>query len=197
MTAPASHPSRDLPPDTITEVSDCWRSVPAPLRHRIEELFVREIARPGGAQYREALSVGHALLRSIGASPPVAEMRDLSVEAWHHEWLPTSLPRGWRVVEMQRLGAAYQNGRLHVIASSRVETDGRRWAHVSMSFPDRLPSWEDVKRVRDAILGPTRTAVHVVPPASEHYNVHSYCLHLWHCLDGDTVPDFTRGIGGV
>lgn len=27
----------------------------------------------------------------------------------------------------------------------------------------------------------------------KYINLHPTCLHLWHCLDGDVVPDFARG----
>lgn len=33
--------------------------------------------------------------------------------------------------------------------------------------------------------------------AGKHVNKHPYCLHLWSCLDGPVLPDFTRGSDGI
>jgi hypothetical protein len=42
-------------------------------------------------------------------------------------------------------------------------------------------------------IGDGRKAIQVFAPVAEHVNIHEFCLHLWHCLDGDPLPDFTRG----
>jgi len=33
----------------------------------------------------------------------------------------------------------------------------------------------------------------VVPPRSQYVNINPTVLHLWVCLDGDVLPDFTHG----
>lgn len=81
---------------------------------------------------------------------------------------------------------------LYVIVSGCVEGDGRRWIHVSCSRSDRLPSWSDLRKVKDAFIGRERKAIQVLPPASEYVNFHPYVLHLWCCLDGDGLPDFRK-----
>jgi hypothetical protein len=81
---------------------------------------------------------------------------------------------------------------LLVLFSACIERDGKRWIHVSCSRPSRLPSWEDLREVKDTFIGRERKALQVIPPASEHINIHPHCLHLWACLDGDGLPDFRK-----
>ncbi len=81
---------------------------------------------------------------------------------------------------------------LTVICSARPEADGKRWMHVSCSRPSRLPSWDDLRLVKDTFIGRERKALQVLPPQSEYVNCHPYVLHLWACLDGDPLPDFRR-----
>lgn len=96
---------------------------------------------------------------------------------------------GWRA---PRLGAG---AGLLAIVSGTMELDGRRWIHVSFSRRDRMPSYDDVVLVKRLFIGRDRKAIQVHVPESEHVNIHRYCLHLWHCVDGDGLPDF-RARGG-
>lgn len=79
----------------------------------------------------------------------------------------------------------------------RVEqqSDGD-WIHVSFSRRERIPSWQDVRHVKDHFIGRSRKAVIVLPPEDEYVNDHPYCLHLWSRVDGDPLPDF-RKRGGI
>ncbi len=116
-------------------------------------------------------------------------------EGWEYDALPKVLPAGWCEVGRRAAdGASYlsQTG-LAVIVSAAVEQDGRRWLHVSLSRRSRLPSWDDLKNVKDVFVGRDRTALQVLPPQARYVNIHPHCLHLWCCLDGDVTPDFTRG----
>lgn len=83
-----------------------------------------------------------------------------------------------------------------VILSYQVEADGRTWAHLSTSYPDRLPTYEELCSAKAMFMGGEQKAIQVFAPESEHCNVHPFCLHLWACLDGDPLPDF-RGPGGI
>ncbi len=109
--------------------------------------------------------------------------------------LPYVLPVGWKVEERRLDGAMYRHGsaRMTVIVSASVERDGRNWLHVSVAHPERMPTWDDLRYVKDIFVGRDRTALQVLPPAAKHVNQHPYCLHLWACLDGDVTPDFTQG----
>ena len=110
------------------------------------------------------------------------------------EVLPRVLPAGWREVDRRLDGSKYMSGDgMSVIASTATELDGKRWLHVSFARPARLPSWDDLRKVKDIFVGRDRMAVQVLPAASKYVNIHPFCLRLWCCLDGDPLPDFTRG----
>ena len=83
-----------------------------------------------------------------------------------------------------------RNSRLMVIASGMTEADGKRWVHISYSRPTRMPSYDDLCLVKDRFIGADRRAISVHPPRSEHVSLHAWCLHLWHCIDDDGLPDF-------
>lgn len=105
------------------------------------------------------------------------------------------VPPGWQIVEDGRHllwpGVACQaiDG-LCVIASVDVKRDNKAWLHVSMSRKSRLPSYEDMARVKRLFIGDESTAYQIFPPANEHVNTHEFCLHLWCCIDGRVTPDF-------
>lgn len=107
------------------------------------------------------------------------------------------LPSGWICAEARLDGAAYVNiaaGGMSVIESIATELDGRRWHHVSVARPDRVPTWDDIAMVKRVWLGHGVLAIQVIPPTSKHVNIHPYCLHLWSCAElGSLLPDFTRG----
>jgi hypothetical protein len=99
------------------------------------------------------------------------------------------LPARWVEVEPPAFARAFASkDGLLVLLSREAHEDGRRWLHVSVSRRSRLPSWEELRVVKNLFIGPERDAVQWLPPASEYVNAHNYCLHLWHCLDGRIVP---------
>ncbi len=107
------------------------------------------------------------------------------------------VPDCWRVIQRDVCGfpALMHPLGLRAIVTVAKESDGKRWMHVSLSRPDRLPTWEDLKLVKSTLIGKDKLAIQVLPPEAEYVNTHPYCLHLWHCLDGRAVPDF-RGAAG-
>lgn len=111
------------------------------------------------------------------------------------EFLPLVLPANWRLVEKGEDGAAYMctTAPIAVIVSASTEADGRRWLHVSLSRPSRIPSWEDTKNVKEIFIG-DRYAYSVLPPRAKYVNINPHVLHLFAPLEGDPpLPDFTRG----
>ena len=60
--------------------------------------------------------------------------------------------------------------------------------HMSISRPDRLPSWEDVKAAREMFLPIGKHFVMALPPPQHYVNMHQYVLHLWE-LRPDREPD--------
>jgi hypothetical protein len=110
-------------------------------------------------------------------------------------WTPLILPASWRRTPFPAGPFAFAKGELRVLSSQRREGDGKRWVHVSVSRADRLPSWEDLRDVKDVFLGTDSVAVQVLPRRQDYVNDHPYVLHLFRCLDGDPVPDFRRDFG--
>lgn len=105
-------------------------------------------------------------------------------------WRPVIIPAGWN-----QIGASawrHTSG-LKVIATVARENDGQRWAHISCSYADRLPSWGDLVNVKEIFLGRDALALQVLPPRDEWINQHPYTLHLFCCLDGRPTPDFRHG----
>jgi len=113
-------------------------------------------------------------------------------------FLPRVLPAGLRLLQRGDDGASYEaiDG-LRVIVSAATEQDGRRWLHLSASRAGKLPTWEDLKWVKRVFVGPNRQAIQVLPRDKDYVNLHPHVLHLWACLDGDVLPDFTQGTGSL
>lgn len=111
---------------------------------------------------------------------------------------PQVLMPGGREVERRLDGSRYVNERrgLSVIVS-KEEHAGRQWLHLSCVAGNRsagrMPSWEELREVKNLFLGRECLAVQVLPRESRYVNINPYCLHLWTCLDGDVVPDFAQG----
>jgi len=105
----------------------------------------------------------------------------------------------WIEIERRSDGSAWANKSLGliVIESVNKEQDGKLWKHVSLSRRSRLPSYEDMKLVKDKFIGEDKLAIQIFVPKSEHVNIHEYCLHLWCCLDENVLPDFTNGSGMI
>jgi hypothetical protein len=109
-------------------------------------------------------------------------------------------PAGWSAVPSFPDTKGFEHPRigLRVIVSARTEQDGKRWLHVSISHRSRqLPTWDNLKLVKEAFIGNDKLAIQVLPRAQDFVNIHPACLHLWHCLDGDPTPDFTCGTGSI
>jgi len=74
--------------------------------------------------------------------------------------------------------------------------DGKPWIHLSCSYTDHIPSYEELKSAKEGIIGRERKAIMVLPKAEENVDIHPHCLHLFCCLGDDGLPDF-RGEGGT
>lgn len=109
------------------------------------------------------------------------------------------LPPGWECTQEGVDGAMYdsKSSGLRVISSVALESDGYFWLHVSVSRRSRLPTWEDLRFVKDIFIGPGAKAIQVLPSENEYVNINPFVLHLWACLDGDPLPDFTRGTRSI
>ena len=57
------------------------------------------------------------------------------------------------------------------------------WEHVSVSLPDRCPTWSEMCKVKALFWDEHDCVVQFHPPRSEYVNQHPYCLHLWRSID--------------
>lgn len=114
---------------------------------------------------------------------------------WIFPRLPRILPASWRLHRTTVDGAHYVQAftGLSIIVSGATELDGKRWVHLSVAHPSRLPTWAELVDAKEFLVGKDEYAVQVLPPRAEHVNIHPYCLHLFHCVEGNQLPDFTRG----
>lgn len=68
-----------------------------------------------------------------------------------------------------------------------IASDGAGWEHVSVSLPDRCPTWPELCDVKALFWDAYDCVVQYHPADSEYVNNHRYCLHLWRCV-GESFP---------
>lgn len=106
----------------------------------------------------------------------------------------TKMPGRWEEIFAHRHGDGrhyLRSDGLSVILSGHVEADGKRWLHLSCARQDRLPSWSEYRDVKVLFLGDDTYAYAVCPPMKYYVNLNPFCLHWFHCLDGDPLPEFS------
>lgn len=75
-------------------------------------------------------------------------------------------------------GRIYLNGTKKEPAAV-VWSFGGGWDHVSVSYRNRCPSWEEMCRVKEMFFYDEEVVVQYHPKKSEYKNLHNFCLHLW------------------
>ena len=115
------------------------------------------------------------------------------------QYAPVVLPPGWRADHfayshpLAGLKCYHHNTGLAVLFSADPFLEpGKTWLHASASCRKRVPTYDELKRVKEVFIGPNLQAIQVFPVESKHINIHPYCLHLWACVEGDGLPDFGR-----
>jgi hypothetical protein len=78
---------------------------------------------------------------------------------------------------------AYRFGGCRVIVSQQAAG----W-HLSISRPDRLPSWEEIRDARYALVPDEATMALLLPPRSEYVNVHEFCMQLYE-IPGEYIAE--------
>ena len=108
--------------------------------------------------------------------------------------------RGWEIVEAKEDGASFRTPRGDhlVIASYAVEADKKVWLHVSVSRADgMIPTYTELCMAHQAFVGADRYSYQPFVPGRVHVNLHATCLHLFHCCDGNPIPEFSGVVDGV
>jgi len=70
------------------------------------------------------------------------------------------------------------------------------WDHVSVSLPNRCPTWDEMCLVKELFWMANRTVVQFHPPEKDYVNNHKYCLHLWanNIHEFETPPSILTGV---
>lgn len=68
-----------------------------------------------------------------------------------------------------------------------VFSNGGGWEHVSVSRPDRCPTWGEMEAVKRVFWSDADTVMQLHVPVNDHVDFHPYCLHLWRPL-GVEIP---------
>lgn len=63
-----------------------------------------------------------------------------------------------------------------------VSLDHVGW-HLSISHPHRLPTWDETKAARYALLPDNINVGILLPPKSEYVNIDKCCIHLFQIYD--------------
>ena len=56
------------------------------------------------------------------------------------------------------------------------------WEHVSVSLPNRTPTWEEMSKVKALFWEEEELVIQFHPPRSQYVNHCANCLHLWRHL---------------
>lgn len=89
-------------------------------------------------------------------------------------------------------GASFHNpfSGLFIIISGNIH-EGKKWLHVSFSRKSRIPDYHDIKIIKHHFIGDDKKAIMIFPDQEHFVNIMPYCLHLFHCIDGDGLPEFS------
>lgn len=61
------------------------------------------------------------------------------------------------------------------------------YLHLSISHPERYPTWEEIKEARYDLLPNECTVGILLPPKEEYVNIHPNCFHLHEVKAGRIV----------
>lgn len=111
------------------------------------------------------------------------------------------LPPGWALQRRSSDGGwfLYAHHRRPLSAILSVEAhDDRLWLHMSVAADGRVPTWHELRGVKDWLLGDVE-AYMVAPPRARYVNINPFVLHLFAPADQDRLPlpDFTAGTASL
>lgn len=71
-------------------------------------------------------------------------------------------------------GGYFQLNNLRIIVGI-----GDGWDHVSVSLPDRCPTWDEMCKVKRLFFKEEECVVQYHPAESDYINLNQHALHLW------------------
>lgn len=90
---------------------------------------------------------------------------------------------------------------LRVIASdgTGAESPDEAWEHVSVTLPNRCPTWEEMCFVKHLFWPRDQACVQFHPAEADYVNNHPFCLHLWRPVNGEMrmPPAILVGLKGA
>jgi len=66
-----------------------------------------------------------------------------------------------------------------------IASDQMGWEHVSVSLPDRCPTWDEMCFIKNLFWDEDDAVIQYHPPKRDYINCHPFCLHLWRSTDQD------------
>jgi hypothetical protein len=119
---------------------------------------------------------------------PLEIRRKLGRKDWN---IPEEWAEGWRFENKHEVG--------RVLVTYWWEGDhySEEWIHASIAFKERMPTYEEMKLMHEAVF-PKGYAYQVFVPSDKHVTFHEYALHLWGRTDGVPVlPEFSQPLKGL
>lgn len=86
-------------------------------------------------------------------------------------------PPYYLMAQMQPGTKIYRMGKVTIFVSPAYQEADTGW-HISISRPDRYPSWDEIAKARYELLPEEMMMVMLLPPPDEYINVHNHCFHL-------------------
>lgn len=110
------------------------------------------------------------------------------------------LPSGWQLVARSAEGGIFlHRGAPAMTAIYSCEAHGDSlWHHMSCAVANRDPTWDELRTVKEWLLGDIEAYL-VAPPKARYVNQHPHVLHLFAPVDQEhlPLPDFTAGSGSL
>lgn len=78
-----------------------------------------------------------------------------------------------------------------VVAQEPFGPGGQIGWHISISHPDRYPTYDEIKKARYDLVPDNVTMAMLFPPSIQFVNVHPNCFHLFQLFE-EQVPDLFR-----
>lgn len=98
-------------------------------------------------------------------------------------------PAGWIFQSLDQAPAA-RGSVIITLGYWDDDQGGAEWVHASISWLTRMPSYDDLKLLHQAVW-PDGYAHQVFVPPAQHVNIAGHALHLWGREDGARVlPEF-------
>lgn len=71
-----------------------------------------------------------------------------------------------------------------------IASDEMGWEHVSVSRPDRAPTWDEMCKFKNIYWDPEDVVIQYHPAQKDYVNNHPNCLHMWRPIGVELpVPD--------